>query len=79
MPRRRPKKPDEPERIKLGRGPGFAIVPKALHHALSVKGGRAAQASGTAHRWTKDEALVASKKGALCKRLMGMGRYTRRR
>jgi len=42
---------------------GFAVMDRARVQEIARKGGRAAHASGRAHRFTSDEARVAGKKG----------------
>jgi len=37
----------------------------ALQRAIAARGGKAAQAQGTAHRWTPEEARVAGQKGGV--------------
>lgn len=46
----------------------FRQLSRADHRDLCAKGGRAAQASGRAHRWTAEEAAVAGRKGGQAKR-----------
>ncbi len=48
---------------KKGRGRGFASMDKAKQRMIASKGGRAAHAKGTAHKWTSDEARKAGQKG----------------
>jgi len=48
---------------------GFASMKdKARQRMIAASGGKAAQAKGTAHRWTREEALAASRKSALQRR-----------
>lgn len=47
------------------RGRGFAGMSEARRQEVAAQGGRAAHANGTAHRWTKDTAAVAGRKGGL--------------
>jgi general stress protein YciG len=42
---------------------GFAAMDQAKRRAIASKGGRAAHAKGTAHRFTPEEARVAGRKG----------------
>jgi hypothetical protein len=42
---------------------GFQRMSAARRREIARAGGRAAQAQGSAHRWTSDEARVAGKKG----------------
>jgi hypothetical protein len=42
---------------------GFATMTPEQRRRLSSLGGKASQAKGTSHRWTREEALVAGKKG----------------
>lgn len=42
----------------------FAKLPKEHIRDIASMGGRAAHAAGTAHKWTKEEASAAGKKGA---------------
>lgn len=42
---------------------GFATMTPERRRELAIKGGRAAQASGKAHRFTKETAVVAGRKG----------------
>jgi general stress protein YciG len=46
-----------------GRGRGFASMDKNKQRMIASKGGRAAHAKGTAHKWTSDEARKAGQKG----------------
>ena len=41
---------------------GFGSMSKEKRREIASLGGRAAQAAGTAHRWTKEEASAAGKK-----------------
>jgi general stress protein YciG len=43
---------------------GFAAMSLARRREVSSKGGLIAQARGTAHRWTAEEARAAGKKGS---------------
>lgn len=51
----------KPEIPKAKRG--FALLDPEKRRALSSKGGTVAQARGTAHRFTKEEAAEAGRKG----------------
>lgn len=42
---------------------GFASMDKAKQRLIAQKGGRAAHAKGTAHRFTSEEARLAGEKG----------------
>lgn len=42
---------------------GFASMPKEKQRLIAAKGGKSAHAKGVAHRWTKEEASAAGKKG----------------
>lgn len=59
--------PAAPERAtasgKPGRPRGFAAMDPEKVRAISAKGGRAAHASGKAHRYTPDEAKKAGSLG----------------
>lgn len=46
---------------------GFASMDKAKLRELSAKGGRSSQRKGVAHRWTKEEAVIAGRKGGLAR------------
>lgn len=43
---------------------GFAAMRSEQQRAIARKGGQAAQARGTGHRWTAEEAREAGKKGS---------------
>lgn len=43
---------------------GFAALTPERRRELGVMGGKKAQATGRAHRWTVEEARAAGKKGA---------------
>lgn len=51
----------------MNRGSFKARTPEALRE-LSVRGGKAAQAKGTAHQWTEQEARDAGHKGMEARR-----------
>lgn len=44
---------------------GFAVMDPTKRAEIASKGGKAAHAAGTAHRFTKEEAALAGKKGGL--------------
>jgi general stress protein YciG len=44
---------------------GFAAMSPAQRKAIASKGGRAVQRKGRAHRWTREEAVAAGRKGGL--------------
>jgi hypothetical protein len=46
-----------------GRGGGFASMSSEKKREIARKGGKAAHAQGTAHRWTSEEAKAAGRKG----------------
>jgi general stress protein YciG len=46
-----------------GKGRGFASMSKDKQRMIASKGGRAAHAKGTAHKWTSDEARKAGRLG----------------
>jgi uncharacterized protein len=48
---------------KKGRGRGFASMTVEKKREIASKGGRAAHALGTAHKWTSEEAQAAGRKG----------------
>jgi uncharacterized protein len=48
---------------------GFALMNKAQLYAVTSAGGKSAHALGTAHTWTKQEAVKAGSKGG--KKLKG--------
>jgi len=48
---------------------GFALMSKAQLYAVTSAGGKAVHAVGTAHTWTRDEAIKAGSKGG--KKLKG--------
>ncbi len=52
-----PETPPEPPRR------GFALVEPEKRKAIAARGGKAAHAAGTAHKFTKDEAKAAGAKG----------------
>ncbi len=45
------------------KGRGFALMSKDKQRMIASKGGRAAHAKGTAHKWTSDEARKAGRLG----------------
>ncbi len=46
-----------------GRGRGFASMSQEKKREIASKGGKAAHAMGTAHKWTSEEAQAAGRKG----------------
>jgi general stress protein YciG len=46
-----------------GRGRGFASMSAEKKREIASKGGKAAHALGTAHKWTSEEAQAAGRKG----------------
>jgi uncharacterized protein len=57
------KERDERERDRKGRGRGFASMSPEKKREIASKGGKAAHALGTAHKWTSEEAQAAGRKG----------------
>jgi general stress protein YciG len=55
-----------------GRGRGFASMDKNKQRQIASKGGRAAHAKGTAHKWTSDEARMAGRKGGRARQKKSM-------
>ena len=51
------------ERDQKGRGRGFASMSPEKKREIASKGGKAAHALGTAHKWTTEEAQAAGRKG----------------
>jgi general stress protein YciG len=51
------------ERDQKGRGRGFASMSPEKKREIASKGGKAAHALGTAHKWTSEEAQAAGRKG----------------
>lgn len=49
--------------LQKGRGRGFASMSVEKKREIASKGGRAAHAMGTAHKWTSEEAQAAGRKG----------------
>lgn len=47
---------------------GFAAMTPEQRSAIARRGGLAAQARGTAHRWTSEEAAEAGRKGGTVSR-----------
>jgi len=58
-------KPAEDSQIQIRRPKGFAAMDRAKVSEISSKGGKAAHAAGTAHRFTSEEAREAGKKGGV--------------
>lgn len=50
-------------REKKGSGRGFASMSSEKKREIASKGGKAAHAIGTAHKWTSEEAQAAGRKG----------------
>ncbi len=46
-----------------GSGRGFASMSAEKKREIASKGGKAAHAQGTAHKWTSEEAQAAGRKG----------------
>jgi len=46
-----------------GSGRGFASMSSEKKREIASKGGKAAHAQGTAHKWTSEEAQAAGRKG----------------
>lgn len=44
---------------------GFGSMSKEKQREIASKGGRAAHEKGTAHEWTREEAIEAGRKGGL--------------
>lgn len=44
---------------------GFASMNAETRHRIASLGGRAAHAKGTAHQWSREEAIAAGRKGGL--------------
>lgn len=61
-----------PERDKKGRGRGFASMSAEKKREIASKGGKAAHALGTAHKWTSEEAQAAGRKGGTISRRKGL-------
>jgi general stress protein YciG len=49
--------------VSKGRGRGFASMSPEKKREIASKGGKAAHAMGTAHKWTSEEAQAAGRKG----------------
>ncbi len=49
--------------VQKGHGRGFASMSKEKKQEIASKGGKAAHALGTAHKWTSEEAQAAGRKG----------------
>jgi len=50
--------------LQKGRGRGFASMSQEKKREIASKGGKAAHAMGTAHKWTSEEAQAAGLKGS---------------
>jgi general stress protein YciG len=46
-----------------GKGRGFASMDKEKQRKIASRGGVAAHKKGTAHKWTREEAIAAGRKG----------------
>jgi len=46
---------------------GFASMDPSKQRKIASKGGRAAHAKGTAHKWSSQEATLAGRKGGLAR------------
>jgi general stress protein YciG len=51
------------QKTQRGRGRGFASMSPEKKREIASKGGKAAHALGTAHKWTSEEAQAAGRKG----------------
>lgn len=49
----------------MSRPQGFAVMDKALSRRIQRKGGKTVQKLGVGHKWSKDEARAAGRKGGL--------------
>jgi len=58
-----PQARDSKGRDPKGRGRGFASMSPEKKREIASKGGKAAHALGTAHKWTSEEAQAAGRKG----------------
>jgi general stress protein YciG len=58
-----PSMQNQKERDQKGRGRGFASMSPEKKREIASKGGKAAHALGTAHKWTSEEAQAAGRKG----------------
>jgi len=47
---------------------GFGSMDRTKQREIASKGGKAAHALGTAHKWTREEARVAGRKGVIARR-----------
>jgi general stress protein YciG len=56
-------KENQTMQVKKGRGRGFASMSPEKKREIASKGGKAAHAMGTAHKWTSEEAQAAGRKG----------------
>ena len=48
-----------------GKPRGFGGMTMERRREISSKGGKTSHANGTAHKWTKEEARIAGKKGGM--------------
>ena len=51
------------EEVPEKRNRGFAMMDRNKQQSIASKGGKAAHAKGTAHKWTAEEAREAGRKG----------------
>ena len=51
-----------------GRGRGFASMSEEQKREIASKGGKKAHATGKAHKWTREEAIEAGRKGGYISR-----------
>jgi hypothetical protein len=51
---------------------GFASMSQEQRHAIALKAGKAAQAKGKAHTWTREEAQRAGRKSGLRRKQSGI-------
>jgi general stress protein YciG len=56
-----------------GSGRGFASMSTEKKREIASKGGKAAHAQGTAHKWTSEEAQAAGRKGGSISRRRSKG------
>ncbi|RZK32441.1 MAG: general stress protein [Hymenobacter sp.] len=47
---------------------GFASMDKETKQRIASEGGKASQAGGLGHKWTKEEAQAAGRKGGIASR-----------
>lgn len=58
---------------------GFASMSKERQREVAARGGRAAHAAGTAHKWTSEEARIFGKKGGRAHSKEHMARISKMR